>query len=225
MMRPVILLAAVIGCIQTLCLGQSSVNINYSGGSGSPNMVGPDQQPLANGNDVEIGYFDSGFNIQQNAGNESALMGAHSSGGAWHPFGTTTIQSGLLISPGGFSSTASKSGSAGTTFAGHPIDLWVFQTKDNAVPAPDFSNVEAYGIYSSSAATWTFPTPGATPVTENITTSDVNDFLFGSSVSGSPGSLELLAVPEPGSLALAGLGLATVLMRVTRRNPKRQAGR
>lgn len=219
MIRRVIALAAVAGFVQTICLAQSSVNINYSGGSGSPNMVGLNQQPLASGNDVEIGYFDSSFNISLNAGNPSALQSARLSGGAWHVFGSTNISSNFLLPPGSFSSTATQSGATAANFATQPIDLWVFQTTDNAAPASNFSNVESYGIYSSSSAKWIFPTPGATPITENITTSDVNDFYAGSLIPGSPGSLELQAVPEPGALALAGLGLAAVLSRITRRNP------
>src|SRR6266851_4595094 len=101
-----------------LCSAQNQITVNYSGGAvaGAPAIV-IDQSgtPLANGNDVEIGYFDSSFNLAANAGNLAALAAARS-GGAWHLFGAANIISnfGLLGNfPGSFAGGAQQPGSAG----------------------------------------------------------------------------------------------------------------
>jgi hypothetical protein len=214
MIRRFLGLIAVLSFTAALC--QAQVSITYSGGSASPNMVDSDLQPLADGNDVEIGYFTPGF-LQQNQNNLSALMNARTTGD-WHLFGATTITHNFLLPPGSFSSTATQPNSTAATFAGQPIDLWVFKTSDNS--APTASNVVGYGIFSSSDVSWIFPTPGPTPIAFSIDTSQVNQYFHGSAVTGSPGSLEVIAVPEPGSVALLGMALTTGFLWVRRSRQK-----
>ena len=208
-------LVSVIGLIGAVCSAQT-VAVNYDGGSGAPIIVGPDgSTPLANGNDVELGYF-SGFNVAANANNLSALATARQSG-EWHLFGSTTISSSITLPAGSFAGSGSQPASAG--FSGNQIDLWIFQTPSAAPVAADLSNVTAWGIFSStinisSTRTWVFP-PASIGGIDNITTADVN------AVSGivyrgqlvSPGgqpALEVTGVPEPSTAALFGLGLASL---------------
>src|SRR5690349_8812618 len=92
----VIGLVFVLAVGRLLCSAQNSITVNYAGGgiAASPLIViDNNETPLANGNDVEIGYFDSSFNLAANAGNLSALAAARANGGAWHLFGATNIQS------------------------------------------------------------------------------------------------------------------------------------
>jgi hypothetical protein len=208
-----------------------SVTVNYSGGpvAGSPAVVGPDgTTPLADGNAVEIGYFDSSFNISLNAGNLAALAAARQSG-AWHLFGSTNITSNFGIlgtSPGSFSASAQQPGSAG--FTGQQIDLWVFQTTGAAAPDALLDNVTAWGIFSStinlsSSRTWTFPAASFGGV-DNITTSDVSTsgIFYHGQISGG-GDLEVTgtaAVPEPSAAVLSGLGMVVGALVIRRRNRK-----
>jgi hypothetical protein len=209
-------LVLVLALAPTLCPAQS-VTVNYNGGAvaGAPKIVTDSGgTPLADGNDVEIGYFDSSFDITNNAGNLSALALARSSG-EWHLFGATNIVSnyGILgTSPGSFTATAQQPGTAG--FSSHQIDLWVFQTVGNAPPTANLDNVISWGIFSSSvnsssSHTWTFP-PASIGGVDNISTSDVDavsGILFQGALT-SVGDLQLVGVPEPSVAALFGLGLA-----------------
>jgi len=198
-----------------------NVSVNYNGGSGSPVVVGPDgTTALANGNDVELGYF-SGFDPTANGGNLSALAAARQSG-EWHLFGSTTIQSSFLLPPGSFSASSSEPGAAG--FTGNQIDLWIFQTVGQAPPAADLSNVTAWGIFSSTinispSRTWVFPAPSIGGV-DNITTADLTggNGIFSHGQLSPGGNIEVTGVPEPSTAALSALGVALSALVFRRAN-------
>lgn len=225
----------IIGLVFVLALGQilsraQSVTVNYNGGhvAGAPTIV-TDQAgtPIPDGNQVEIGYFDSSFSLQNNAGNLAALAAAHATGGAWHSFGLTNITSnfGILgFSAGSFSASASHPPADG--FTGHQIDLWIFQTPNGAAPDAAFDNVTAWGLFSSTvnvspSQTWTFPAASIGGV-DNISTLDVSvvsGILYHGALT-SAGDLEVTGVPEPSTVALFGLGLGTLVVFARRTQQK-----
>ena len=178
-----------------------SVTVDYSGGSGSPIVVGPDGvTPLANGNVVEIGYF-SNFDVLANAGNLSALATARQTGN-WHVFDSTLITSNFILPPGSFAGSRSQPDTAG--FSGNQIVLWIFQTPTAVPPASDLSNVTAWGLFSSTMNgdpqhTWIFP-PASITAVDNITSSDidaVSGILYHGSFSGD--NLELATASNSSS--------------------------
>ena len=197
-------LVTLAGC--QICHAGSVTQVDYSGTS--RNVVQSDGvTAVPDGNYVEVGYFDNSFNLSANSGNLSAL-GAH-----WHEFGFTNIETFGVLSgppvPGRFAGTSVLDD---PTFDNKPIYLWIFQTTGNDAPASDFSNVSQYGIFTSTLSNWTFPVNGSIQNETPISTSDVDTFVFGGSVSGTPGSIELanvVVVPEPSVLSLLAVGLVT----------------
>ena len=190
-----------------LCRAQTEVL--YTGGSGERNVVQSDgTTAVPDGNYVEVGYFDSNSGFSPGANSTDLIsLGAH-----WHEYGFTNIETFAPFGspvPGRFRGDSLLNDS---TFDSKKIYLWIFQTSDNGAPAGDFSNVSQYGIFSSTLSNWSFPVDGATPPANQtaLSSNDVDTYVFGSSVAGSPGSLELAnvaSVPEPGSLSLLAMGL------------------
>lgn len=190
-----------------LCSAGTVTEVTYSGASGERNVVQSDGvTAVPDGNYVEIGYFDGTLNLSANSGNLSAL------GAAWHEYGFTNIATFAPFGPPVPGRFAGDSISSDSSFDNKQIYLWIFQTTGNGAPASDFSNVNQYGIFTSTLSTWTFPVNGSINNLTSISSSDVNTFVFGGSVSGTPGSLELanvVLVPEPGVLSLLAVGLVT----------------
>jgi hypothetical protein len=173
---------------------QSTVSI--SAGIGERDVVFNGSNPVPDGNQVQVGYFTSGFDVAANAANVFGLANN------WHSVGATTIRS-IFGQPGHFGADFNPSD---PTFSGQRICLWIFQTTDNGVPLPGFQNLQGYGLYSSSAANWLFP-PWNLPVPGNltsVTSSEVNQAYFGNFDTS---HLVLTQVPEPatGALLLGGL--------------------
>jgi hypothetical protein len=199
-------------------LSQAQTEVQYTAGSGERNVVQADGTTVVpNGNYVEVGYFDSnaGFNPSTSSTDLLALD-AH-----WHQFGFTNIETFAPFGPPVGGRFRGDDVLNDPSFDNQKIYLWIFDTTGNGAPAGDFSNVTEYGLFSSTASNWQFPVDG-TPNPGNLTTvssSDVNQFIFGGSVAGSPGSLELATtVPEPSSLSLVAVGL---LLAHRMRRPKR----
>lgn len=198
-------LAALAG--HQLCSAGTVTEVTYSASTDNPNVVQSDGvTAVPDGNYVEVGYFDGTFNLSANSGNLSVL-GAH-----WHEFGFANIETFAPFGPPVPGRFRGDSVLDDPTFNNKQIYLWIFQTTGNGAPASDFSNVTQYGIFTSTLNTWTFPVDG-TPNGGNltsITSSDIDTFVFGGSVSGTPGSIELaVVVPEPSVLSLLAVGLVT----------------
>ncbi len=196
--------------------------ITYEAPPGFPNIADSSGTALADGQTVEIGYFNSGFNISANA-NNLPLLGAN-----WNLFDSTTITT--ITGPGQFAASRTMTASD-ASFSGNPVDLWIFKTSDGLAPASDFHNVLEYGLFSSGVANnaganvtqWIFPALGAPPPNNNPiwTSADVKNspvFYWGGINAGGT-SLELAPVPEPSTAVLLGFGfvLASVLTRRIRR--------
>ena len=122
--------------------------------------------PVPDGNQVQIGFFNSGFDVQGNAGNIFALASA------WHELDFTDIKT-IFNQPGRFGANATTSD---PTFDGQAICLWLFKTSNNGVPLANFSNVDGYGVFSSTLSNWLFPVHNAVPPgnTTSINSSDVD---------------------------------------------------
>jgi hypothetical protein len=183
----------------SLATAQAQLTVDFQGGLGLRNVVDSAGIPLGNGNEVRIGYFDTGFELAANASDLGALDQA------WNQLGSTPITT-VFSEPGRFSGSAPvPEGTSDQTLV-----LWIFKTSGNTAPLTDYSNVTEFGLFGSTAASWTLPaTPPILPETLQLTSSQVDLFYHGGAISGDPGSLQLAAVPEPAHFALAtGLLLA-----------------
>ncbi len=179
----------------SLLTAPAQSTVNFTAAPAERDIMYNGMTHVPDGNKVSVGFFDSGFDILGSAQSLAALSSA------WNEYGSTVIQT-VFGEPGRFAGTESSSSPA---FDNETVWLWVFATTDNDVPAPDFSNVSSYGLYSSSLANWEFPVQGAVPPgnTTSVNSSEVNQVAFGS-LDGD--HLFLSPVPEPGMMALLGLG-------------------
>lgn len=185
-----LLLAAALGEVTV----RGQLTVNYDAAPGQRNVVDSSGNPVPDGNIAAIGFFTSGFDVAGNASDYTALQSA------WHLFGAATITH-LPTSSGTGGRFAGVSTQNDSSFNNQKIYLWVTETNLAGV-------VDEYGLYSSTSGTWAFPpNNNPQPNTLTITSSQVDTFLFGTSVAGTPGSLELAVVPEPSSIALLTTGL------------------
>ena len=197
-------------------LGQGSTQVNYSAPLGHRTIYLNATTPVANGNSVWIGAFNSSFQnqVQANRDNPFALLSN------WQEYDRTTITNRV----GPFTQTASFSGT-GTSdeavFDNLRMYLWIFSTTDGQAPAPGFANVTAYGLFTSTTdPDWVFPAL-STPFPGYI-----KDIYTGDAVTATRGSIDgthlylagFSPVPEPSTVALLSVGLpAAVLMLRKRR--------
>jgi len=180
-------------------MAQSTVG--FSAGVGERDVLDINNQPLADGNTVSIGFFDPGFDVASFVSDLNALDAA------WNEFSTTSIQI-IFNEPGRFAGSAST---FDPVFDDQDIYMLIYQTADNGTPDPTFSNVMGYGLYTSSLPSWTFPIQGGLPdaSTTSINSSQVNAAMFGAFDAN---HLMLMPIPEPGTSSLALLGIGSMLL-------------
>jgi hypothetical protein len=194
----------------SLALAEAQSTVNFSAAIGQPNIFW-DGAPLADHNEVRIGFFTSGFDLAANLYDLNALDSE------WKLYGSTQITNILGLAPGSFTGTASQTTpSAANVYQGQKIYLWVFKTSDNGAPALDYSNVTGYGLFSSTTNNWVFPNTSELNLTGtgSITSWDVNQAVFG---SYDMNHLYVTAVPEPSIAGLAFLSLGVLLIMIRRK--------
>jgi hypothetical protein len=199
---------SIFGIIAVVALSQraaqAQITVAYNAGIGLRDVVDSAGVPLAFGNQVRIGFFPGDFDVAANTQNLAALDAG------WVPYDSTSIRNiNTLGQPQLGRFAVDSATSSDPIFNGQQILLWVFKTSDDGPPQAGFGNVSEYGLYSSTLTNWKFPTQGSDPSASSILidTSEVNQFIHGTLVDGTPGSLQLAAVPEP-----MGYGLATGLV-------------
>lgn len=182
--------------------------------------------PVSAGNRVMIGTFDTtGF---ASAADYFTSMGTDLAS-LWGDFSTVSTsltptalgdKDGQFASAGLFPKISVNSTITGSPLAGTDVYLWILETADDSANlAIDFSNVTEFGIFSSSAANWTFL--AADLPTDKITlrTSEV-DLVYVGSNNGTSLALStaLTTVPEPSTYAaLAGLAAGFLAWRKRRK--------
>ena len=186
-----------------VCRAQST--IGYGAGIGQRDVYFQGA-PLPDGNQVQIGFFDSGFDVSGNAGNIFTLASA------WNQLAFTDITT-IFNQPGRFGANAST---ADPAFDGQKVCLWLFKTSDDGAPLPNFSNVTGFGIFSSTSANWIFPIHNALPPgnTTSVNSSEVDQVFNGSYDFN---HLILSPVPEPGTCVLLGISGVIILFGLKRR--------
>jgi hypothetical protein len=182
--------------------GQST--IGYEAGNAERNVFF-NGLAVPDGNVAKIGFFTPGFDLTANADDLPALNAN------WTELAFTPFRA--VFSPpndGRFSDSAST---ANTAFDNKRISLWIFKTTDNAAPVPGFGNVAGYGIFSSTAANWVFPSQsGMPPLTTSVYSSEVNQaYHAGFDADPVNGHLYLTPVPEPSAFALVGLAFGALI--------------
>jgi hypothetical protein len=197
--------------IMAAAMAVAQSTINYDAGPGFRNVTYQfGTSPVPDGNEVQIGYFTSGFDVSGNAGNIFALASA------WHELDAANIQT-IFNQPGRFGKAISTSD---PTFDNQKVCLWIFKTSDNGGPVANYGNVQAYGLYSSTLANWVFPVHDSLPPPNAlVTSSEINQNYYG---TFDPSHLILTAVtvPEPSTYALGGLALTFLFGRILRKRLK-----
>jgi hypothetical protein len=194
--------------VSAIALGQTSSNaqstVNFSAAPGERAVMDSANAPLSDGNVVQIGYFDSGFDVYGFSADMIALSDS------WNMFSETSIQT-IFGQAGRF---ADNDSTADPTFDGRQIWMWIFKTSDNSGPRPTYDNVTEYGLYTSTAGNWLFPEQGNLfpNNTTSVNSSEVMDMAFG---TFDINNLILSPVPEPSlmGLAIVGGGLFFTLRR------------
>jgi hypothetical protein len=191
----------------------SLITVGATAGPGLRSLSDSSGADLASGNQVQIGTFDSGFNLATMAGDVAALQAA------WNPFGSLEVRS-FGPEAGRFSGSLSGDDSG---FVGEQIYLFAFQTTASTAPDASWSNIQAYGIFTNyTSSDWIFP-EGDDLTSRNIlvSTSSVTDAHMGSVGVTSLGLGS--AVPEVSPVWISGLilGVTTLL---TRRRPSPTTG-
>ena len=170
----------------------------------------------ANGNFVWLGAFNSGFPVLANEDNPAALLAD------WNHYDSTTIYTLMPFNqPGSF--YEDNATSTDPIFNNKRMYLWIFSTDGAAAPAADFSNVNAYGLFTSADLNWIFPDinapfPGNT---KDIYSSDVDQGVHGSFDSSHLYLSTFTPVPEPNMVGLFSLAIPAVVLALRKRRSSR----
>lgn len=179
------------------------VTIQVNGGLGLPQLVSSSTSPLPDGSRVEIGTFDSGFDIAANQEDLASLQAA------WNLFGQTATTT-LASEAGRLADAVSHTDAS---FDNQRLFLWAFHGVD-----------DEYAIFSSDAVGWEFPEEGGAMPSTLISTADVTSVYHGE--INAAGNLQLRinlgsgasAVPEPNF----ALGWIVVLSGLLVRRKRRE---
>ena len=189
--------------------GQIS-QVDYAAAPGDRAVRNSGGTGVANGNQVWIGTFNPGFDLFNNGDDPVDLLAN------WHHFGSTTTRT--ISQPGQFTGS---SFSDNPFFGNKPIYLWIFSTDFAAAPTPDFSNVNEYGLFSSTLPNWTFsPDPPPNNSTE-VYSDEVNLAFAGSFNSTHLILAAFTPIPEPTTLGLLCLGLPATILALRKRRSNR----
>jgi PEP-CTERM motif-containing protein len=181
--------------------------VDYSAAPGDRAIFNSAGTAVAAGNAVWIGTFNVGFDPATADDDPAALLAN------WHPFGSTTIRT--IIQPGRFSDSDSN---LDPFFGNKKIYIWIFSTDFAAAPATnDFSNVNEYGLFSSTNSNWSFSADPVPNNTRQVTSDEVNE-AFPGTVGGSQLFLSpFTPVPEPSTLALICLAVPALVLVLRKR--------
>lgn len=196
-----------VATVVLLPAARAAITVDYMAGLGQRTLADKQNNTLADGNEVRIGFFVAGFDVAANGGDLLALDGA------WTEYDATSVITLLGTQSGSFTGSMALNDLA-MNFSGQRIHLWVLDTSDNLVPDGTYSNVDEWGIYTNlTDPAWVFPTEGVAPNFTSVSTDGVTDALV-----GSVGALSLQTIPEPTAPFLAVLagGLACLRRRRTR---------
>jgi len=188
---------------------QAQSTVNFSAAPGERSIMDFNITPLDDGNMVQIGYFNSGFDVFAFSKDMLALSSA------WNMFSETSIQT-IFGQPGRF---ADNDSTANPAFDGRQIWMWIFKTIDNTTPHPTFNNVSAYGLYTSTSGNWLFPEQGNLfpNNTTSVNSSEVDTSAFG---TFDINNLILQPVPEPSIFGLAIVGGSLIFSLHQRRRSR-----
>jgi hypothetical protein len=151
-------------------------------GSGQPFVATADGSPAREGGVVRVGTFPEGF--------DPTVEDFDSIARNWMPFGEASIRT-LADEAGRFSGSNAADN---TDFSGAKIYWWILDTITDT-PTLDLGNVKAWGLFSSSNVSWTFPAIGVPPPANGrlLSSTDVNQ-AFGGLIEAE----RLVLVPIPG---------------------------
>lgn len=199
---------AIVGLFLLACpidVDAGLITVDATAGPGLRSLADSSGGALASGNQVQLGYFDSGFNFAINSGDIEAVNTA------WHPFGNLEVRS-IAAESGRFSGSINGDDSG---FVGEQIYLLAFQTPDSFAPVPSWSNVVAYGIFTNNASSdWVFPDGNTLGDTDTLVSSNSVTVAHWGNIQ--PSSLGLSsAMPEVSQAWISGLilGVSVVMSR------------
>ncbi len=185
---------------------QAQVTVEYS--ALADYVLNPSLTKAATGDAVLMGTFAPGFNFAANQTFTSLSA-------AFTQFDSTTVGANST-GPGQFDNTVSLTNAA---FYNKQIYIWVL---NSATP----SSATAWAILTNNSATWV--TPATPPLSTAVDLSDPGTFvplgangmaIMPSMFTGAPNNTdwEMTVVPEPSTLAFAGIAVLALAARQLRR--------
>ncbi|MGK0188744.1 MAG: hypothetical protein ACI9R3_004558 [Verrucomicrobiales bacterium] len=139
-----------------------AINVDSIAQPGQPFIASSSGVAAKDGSILHVGSFPEGF--------EPLGVDLTTIAKKWLPFGKIEIRT-LAGQPGRFSGSCTGDSSI---FIGKRVYWWIVET-DTGSPAADLSNVTTWGLFSSDARNWLFPSPGAPPTnTTLLSSSDAN---------------------------------------------------